>query len=60
MVFFYDDLLVYHTKRVSSSLSRACKQARAMPFDNKMIVVNGESKPGIRPANVTMIRFRYD
>ena len=60
---FNDELLVYHTitdtwTTVSRSSSLARAGAAMIPFDQSWLVVDGESQPGIRSADVTEIQMQ--
>lgn len=59
---FNDELLIYHTvtdtwvvESRSPLLARA--GAGVVPFDGEWIVVDGESKPGVRATDVTAVRM---
>ncbi|MCM1109571.1 MAG: cyclically-permuted mutarotase family protein [Clostridium sp.] len=59
---FNEELVVYHTVTDTwVTESRSALLARAghmvVPFDDEWIVVNGESKPGIRSADVTAVKM---
>lgn len=59
---FNDELLIYHTlTNTWTTESRSPLLARAglsvVPFDDSWIVINGESKPGIRSSKVTSVKM---
>ena len=60
---FNDELLIYHTLTDTwTTESRSPLLARAglsvVPFDDEWIVINGESKPGIRSSKVTAVNMK--
>ena len=59
---FNDELIIYHTitdtwVRESRSPLLARAGAAVVPYDGSWVVINGESKPGIRASEVTAVKM---